>query len=169
MLHKKHVPVTAVVDTSQQMNFMGARRAIFAHMIRAQCTHRALSSPALCVVPGVSNMPYSSEKDRRFVLQSSWLYCGSSRLEHVLASKIKFMGACSAIFVNMIRAQCTNIEHTTVSVSETPAGKRWGHACPDTPRHLQLYVVPGTSNGQHSSEKDRHKCLWQSRSRSWLS
>ena len=72
MLHKKHVPsVTAVVDTSQQINFMGARRAIFAHMIRAQCTHRALSSPALCVVPGVSNMPYSSEKDRQFVLQSS--------------------------------------------------------------------------------------------------
>ena len=48
MLHKKHVPVTTVVDPSQQMNFMGARRAIFAHMIRAQYTHRALSSPALC-------------------------------------------------------------------------------------------------------------------------
>ena len=77
---------------------MGARRAIFAHMIRAQCTHRALSSPALCVIPGASNMPYSSEKDRQFVLQSSWLYCGSSRLEHILASKIKIYGSAQRYF-----------------------------------------------------------------------
>ena len=32
------------------------------------------------------------------MLQSSWLYCGSSRLEHILASKIKIYGSAQRYF-----------------------------------------------------------------------